>query len=86
MTPLTYPDSPEFADESERVVWDALRAGLRDVDALLHGVRFTDHECGEVEIDLLVLMPDVGAAVIEVKGGHVTFAGGQWRQSGARLP
>jgi hypothetical protein len=83
MTARTYPDSPEFEDDSERLVWEALRAGLRDTDVLLHGVRFTDPEHGEVEIDLLVLMTDVGAVVIEVKGGHVTFADGHWRQGGA---
>lgn len=83
MPPLLIPEHPRFEDESERAVWDALRSRLRDVDVLLHGVRFTDPTLGEVEIDLLVLMPDCGAAVLEVKGGHVTFADGQWRQSDA---
>ncbi|MHB1166648.1 MAG: nuclease-related domain-containing DEAD/DEAH box helicase [Candidatus Nanopelagicales bacterium] len=84
MPPKTYPRSPDFADESERMVWDALAAGLRDEDVLMHGVRFTDRDAGEVEIDLLVLMPDSGAAVIEVKGGFVRFADGGWTQSDGR--
>jgi hypothetical protein len=83
MGPRTFPARPLFADDSERVVWEALRAGLREQDVLMHGTRFTDPEDGEVEIDLLVLMPDSGAAVIEVKGGHVTFAHGEWHQSDA---
>ncbi len=83
MTPRTYPDHPEFADPSERIVWEALRTTLRDDDVLLHGVRFTDIEHGEVEIDLLVLMPAEGAVVIEVKGGHVAFSEGEFRQTGA---
>lgn len=83
MPALLIPEHPHFEDESERLVWDALRARLRDGDVLLHGVRITDPRHGEVEIDLLLLMPDCGAAVIEVKGGHVTFAGGQWRQNDA---
>lgn len=83
MTPRTIPEHPQFADDSEELVWRALRAGLRPQDVLLHGVRITDPLHGEVEIDLLVLMPDVGVAVIEVKGGHVTYSGGQWHQGGA---
>lgn len=83
MAPRSFPAHPEFADDSERIVWDALKAQLRDTDVLMHGVRFTDVELGEVEIDILVLMPDSGAAVIEVKGGYVGYAGGRWSQSGA---
>jgi AAA domain/UvrD-like helicase C-terminal domain/Nuclease-related domain len=52
-------------------------------DALLHGLRFTDPEDGEVEIDLLVLMPDKGATVIEVKGGQILYSDGQvWQIRG----
>ena len=78
-----WPQNPTFGDPSEGVVWEALRAQLRDCDVLMHGVRINDPEDGEVEIDLLVLMPDAGACVIEVKGGHITFANGEIRQSGA---
>ncbi|MFZ4485706.1 MAG: NERD domain-containing protein [Candidatus Nanopelagicales bacterium] len=81
MPVLLIPEHPHFEDESERLVWEALRTHLRDGDVLLHGVRITDPRHGEVEIDLLLLMPDCGAAVIEVKGGHVTFTDGQWRQN-----
>ncbi len=84
MAPRTFPANPRFEDDSERLVWEALTTQLRDDDVLLHGVRFTDAEVGEVEIDILVLMPESGAAVIEVKGGHVTFADGRWRQSDRR--
>ena len=83
MPPFVHPEHPQFADDSERVAWDALKAGLRDDDVLLHGVRFTDPRDGDVEIDLLVLMPDAGAVVIEVKGGHVTYSNGSFQQTGA---
>lgn len=83
MAPRLYPDHPEFEDESERIAWESLRRVLRDEDVLLHGVRLTDPELGEVEIDLLVLLPDRGAVVIEVKGGVVTYAQGGFQQSGA---
>lgn len=79
----TWPAKPDFVNDAERVVWDALKDQLRDSDVLLHGMRFTDPQDGDVEIDLLVLMPDLGAAVIEVKGGHITYAKGSVRQTGA---
>ena len=86
MTGRTWPARPVFADESERLVWDALVPRLRPDDALLHGLRITDPVEGEVEIDILLLMPDRGAAVIEVKGGHVTYADGRYRQTGRTAP
>ena len=73
MPPTCLPAMPAFADESESVVWGALKHQLRECDVLLHGVRFTDFEYGEVEADLLVLMPDRGAVGIEVKGGAVSY-------------
>lgn len=48
--------------------------------ALLAGQRITA-EGNEIEIDLLVLRPDVGVAVIEVKGGLVSVVDGTWWQS-----
>lgn len=86
MAPRIFPAHPLFEDDSERLVWDALKSSLRDTDVLMHGVRFADAEAGEIELDLLVLMPDSGAAVIEVKGGHVTYSDGAWRQSGRSGP
>ncbi len=65
------------------MAWRALKRQLRDGDVLMHGLRFTDPVDGEVEIDLLVLMPDLGAAVIEVKGGQITYSDGQvWQVRG----
>jgi hypothetical protein len=83
MGSMIWPAKPEFANDAEKVAWDALRRGLRDGDALLHGLRFTDPVDGEVEIDLLVLMPDLGAAVVEVKGGQISYSEGQvWQIRG----
>ena len=77
MAPTCWPEHPDFVNDAEQHAWRALRRQLRDGDALLHGLRFTDPIDGEVEIDLLVLMPEKGAAVIEVKGGQITYSGGQ---------
>ncbi|MBU6279576.1 MAG: NERD domain-containing protein [Actinomycetales bacterium] len=83
MAPTCWPEHPDFVNDAERDAWRALRRQLRDGDVLLHGLRFSDPVDGEVEIDLLVLMPDKGAAVIEVKGGQITYAEGQvWQVRG----
>ena len=67
-----------FQTESERVVWEALRTSLQDDEVLIHGLRFSDGQAGDVEIDLMLLSPSRGVAVIEVKGGHVSYQDGQW--------
>ena len=72
------PERPVFQTESERVVWEALRASLQDGEVLIHGLRFSDGQAGDVEIDLMLLSPSRGVAVIEVKGGHVSYQDGQW--------
>lgn len=72
------PERPAFQTASERVVWEALRGSLEDDEILIHGLRFTDGQAGDVEIDLMLLSPSRGVAVIEVKGGHVSYQDGQW--------
>ena len=72
------PESPVFQTESERQVWNALRPSLQEDEVLIHGLRFSDGQAGDVEIDLMLLSPSRGVAVIEVKGGHVSYQDGQW--------
>jgi len=72
------PESPVFATDSEKRVWNSLKDALAEDEILIHGLRFTDPQAGEVEIDLLLLSPSQGAAIIEVKGGHVEYQDGQW--------
>ena len=63
---------------AESRVAQALRAQLLPGEAVLQGVRFSDPRHGDVEVDFLVMFPDIGVAAIEVKGGTVSFAAGQW--------
>jgi hypothetical protein len=76
------PEEPEFGDGmlAEKAVWTALKNSLPDECVLAHSVDIRDGR-NEYEIDLLVLWPGVGMAAIEVKGGQVSIAGGQWYQS-----
>ncbi|WP_186764298.1 nuclease-related domain-containing protein [Arthrobacter yangruifuii] len=77
------PEEPDFQDGhlAEQAVWNALRAQLPDDVVLAHSVQLR-HGRAEHEIDVLVLWPGVGVAVLEVKGGRVSVDNGQWYQSG----
>jgi Nuclease-related domain len=76
------PENPEFGEGqlAEKAVWEALKSSLPDDAVLAHSVQLRDGR-NEYEIDLLVLWPNVGMAAIEVKGGQVSIADGQWYQS-----
>lgn len=68
--PRLIPESPTFQTPSEREVWEHLRDALGPDDVLLANLRLTDAD-KDVEADLVVLMPEVGILVLEVKGGSV---------------
>lgn len=80
-----YPPEPEFTEKTaaEKKVWDILRRDLPDEALLFHSVQLR-HQRAEHEIDLLVLLPGCGVAVIEVKGGLISVEDGKWYQSGAK--
>ena len=75
--PRLIPEHPTFTTESEQAVWERLRDGLGDDDVLIANLRLTD-EVKDHEVDLVVLMPDVGVVALEVKGGSVWWDDG-WR-------
>ena len=71
---------------AETMVLHALEHQAKPGDVILQGVRFTDPKNGDVEADFLVLMPDLGVAVLEVKGGRVTYSDGEWTLVGIADP
>lgn len=71
------PETPTFATTSERAVWERLRDSLGPDDVLIANLRLTD-ERKDHEVDLVVLMPDIGIVALEVKGGSVWWDDG-WR-------
>ncbi|WP_444664109.1 NERD domain-containing protein [Cellulomonas sp. CW35] len=77
----SYPEHPSFPEDggAEQRVWEALCEHLPDDAVVLAGTLLQDGAI-EREIDLLVVWPGLGVAAIEVKGGHVTRADGQWWQ------
>lgn len=81
--PQLVPSAPHFppGHHGERAVWEALRDQLPP-DALLITGQHLIEGSREAEIDLLVAWPDVGVAVIEVKGGQVWKDAEGWHQSG----
>lgn len=75
-------ETPRFAHESERVVWERLCRAAADDTLLIPNMRLTsalkDHE-----LDIVALMPGVGVVVVEIKGGSVTVdLQGQWWTGG----
>lgn len=73
------PESPTFTTASEREVWTLLRDELGPDDVLLANLHLTTEE-RDYEADLVVLMPDFGVLVLEVKGSSVWYDDG-WVQS-----
>lgn len=75
--PRLIPQDPRFANDSERVVWENLRDSLRPQDTLIANFRLTDSR-KDHEADLVVVMPDIGVVVVEVKGSGVRVEDGRW--------
>ena len=76
------PSDPAFANHTEREVWERLAGQLREEDILIANLHLAGEE-QDHEADLLVLMPDHGIVVVEVKGGSVSVDDqGRWHQSG----
>jgi len=73
-------------EDAEGLVLRALERQSKPGDVILQGVRFTDPKNGDVEADFLVLIPELGVAVIEVKGGLVTYQDGEWQLTGIADP
>jgi Nuclease-related domain. len=73
-------------EDAEGLVLRALERQSKPGDVILQGVRFTDPKNGDVEADFLVLIPELGVAVIEVKGGLVTYRDGEWQLTGIADP
>lgn len=71
---------------AETAILHALEEQAQPGDVILQGVRFTDPKSGDVEADFLVLMPELGVAVVEVKGGLVSYAEGEWTLTGISDP
>lgn len=87
MAPQLFPPDPRFTTDSERVVWERLRQSLNPADTILANYRLTDSH-KDHEADLIVVAPDVGIIIIEVKGAGTAYRDGQWsrRYDGREQP
>jgi len=77
MAPLLVPEDPRFTTESEHAVWAHLRDTLAPRDTLIANHRLTD-SAKDHEADLVIVMPDVGVTVVEVKGAGLSNRDGHW--------
>lgn len=76
-----FPEDPVFVTQSEQQVWEQLRDQLGPEDLLFANLRLTD-ETQDHEADLVVVMPEFGVVVLEVKGGSVWYEDGWIQTSG----
>ena len=84
MTPITIPNKPNFRSRSEEKVYKSLCEALSPEDVIVCNFEFTDLNLGDVEIDFILFIKDLGLVVIEVKGGHISFDGQDWIQSDSK--
>jgi superfamily I DNA and RNA helicase len=84
MTPRVIPSRPDFKSRSEEIVFSHLSESLSEDDVIICNFEFTDLILGDVEIDFILLLKNIGIAVIEVKGGHISFEGSDWIQSDSK--
>lgn len=70
MSPRSFPAEPIFADPSEKVVWLELMRQLPVDVTIICNLKILDAGI-EYEIDFLILWPEVGVGILEVKGGDV---------------
>jgi hypothetical protein len=81
MSPKVIPENPNFRSKSEEKVFFELNRTLSSDDVIICNFEFTDARDGDVEIDFILLIKNMGLVVIEVKGGHISFDGREWIQS-----
>ena len=84
MGPTVIPAKPNFRSKAEEKVYLALREALSPEDVIVCNFEFTDLNLGDVEIDFILLLKDMGLVIIEVKGGHISFDGQDWIQSDSK--
>ncbi len=77
MAARSIPDQPQFTTASEREVWQRAVKQLGEDAVVMANVRVSD-PYKDHEADLVVLMPDSGIVVVEVKGSHVWVQDGAW--------
>ncbi|MGO4957676.1 NERD domain-containing protein [Luteococcus sp. Sow4_B9] len=78
MTARTATTPAQFTNPSEREVHDRVVRQMEDDCLVLANFRVSD-ETKDHEADLVVLMPQSGIVVVEVKGSHVWHDGHNWR-------
>lgn len=84
MPPRIWPENLRQKNDAEQVLFDALYATLGPNDVILTNMRLTDREDGDIEIDLIALIQNLGVVVFETKGGTVSYNGSTFMQSDRR--
>ncbi|MBY6706219.1 NERD domain-containing protein [Rhodococcus sp. BP-241] len=72
-------ENPQFVNDAERAVWDALTEQLDENDFVAANQRVTDR-AKDHEIDFVVGLDGLGVVCLEVKGGQISHDGRTWLQ------
>jgi hypothetical protein len=83
--PILRPKAPRFASGAERMVWRTLCEQLGPDDVIVTSLRVTDR-VKDHEADFVLLLPDAGVVIVEVKGGSVWQVDGEWYQASGGSP
>ena len=78
------PPKPRFKTKSEEYVFQVLLDELNSQDVMICNLEITDGQHGDVEIDLILLIKNRGIAIVEVKGGNITYDGRNWIQKDSK--
>lgn len=73
------PEDPSFVNETERQVVMRLVDQLGASDLVLCNQHFTV-DGQDRELDAILVLPGSGLVVVEIKGGSLTYVGGEWMQ------
>jgi hypothetical protein len=79
------PRRSDSAPPAEKALWRWAVDQLDDRVLVLPQVALTVPDRGkprETELDLVLIDPEAGVTVVEVKGGSLSFSGGRWFQNG----
>lgn len=87
MAGIVYPRQQPRATQSlaEKRLWEALTKNLPDGWFAWHSLRLRVGPGWEGEGDFVIVNPERGLLVLEVKGGDIQLQDGQWLQNGRRI-
>ncbi|MEM5948321.1 NERD domain-containing protein [Spirochaetia bacterium 38H-sp] len=77
MYPASLPETAEIS-YAERIIYSALKKNLSDKYSIYHSFQWTEDKNIPRELDFIVVNPDKGFIVLEIKGGTISIESDTW--------